>query len=73
MLQPAGCSPQMAGLEYPPGPREAGVWLYGEALPKGLLSQEQGMAIMRVISIASATAVPDALIREIFEDARRFL
>ena len=63
----------MAGLEYPPGPREAGVWLYGEALPKGLLSQEQGMAIMRVISIASATAVPDALIREIFEDARDFV
>ncbi|MCP4376298.1 MAG: DEAD/DEAH box helicase, partial [bacterium] len=61
------------GLEYPPNPREAGVWLYGEALPKGLLSQEQGAAIMRVVSLASAPTVPEALIREILEDARGFV
>ncbi len=61
------------GLEYPPSPREAGVWLYGEALPKGLLSQEQGAAIMRAVSLASAPTVPEALIREILEDARDFV
>ena len=61
------------GLDYPPSPREAGVWLYGEALPKALLSQEQGAAIMRVVALASAPTVPEALIREILEDARDFV
>ena len=63
----------LTGLEYPPNPREVGVWLYGEALPKGLLSQEQGTAIMRVVSLAGAPAVPDAMILEILEDTRNFI
>jgi hypothetical protein len=62
-----------AGMEYPPSPREAGVWLYGEVLPKGLLTQEQGTAIMRAVSLADAPIVPEALIRETLEDAREFV
>jgi hypothetical protein len=61
------------GLEHPPGPREAGVWLYGEALPKGLLTHEQGAAIMRAVSLADAPTVPETLIREVLEDARGFV
>ena len=63
----------LTGLEYPPSPREAGVWLYGDVLPKGLLSQEQGTAIMRVVSLASAPTVPDAIILEILDDTRSFI
>jgi hypothetical protein len=62
-----------AGMEYPPSPREAGVWLYSEVLPRGLLTQEQGTAIMRAVSLADAPTVPEALIRETLEDAREFV
>ncbi len=61
------------GLEHPPDPREAGVWLYGEALPKGLLTREQGAAIMRAVALAGAPTVPESLIREVLEDARAFV
>jgi len=62
-----------AGLEHPPAPQEAGVWLYGEALPKGLLTGEQGAAIMQAVSLAEAPTVPDALILEVLANAREFV
>ena len=73
MLQPAGrgSEPDGPGISAKP----SGGWgmAYGEALPKELLSQEQGAAIMRVVSLAGAPTVPEALIREILEDARDFV
>ena len=62
-----------AGIEYPSSPRKAGVWLYGDVIPKGLLTQKQGMAIMRAVSLAEAPVVRVNLIRETLEDAREFV
>ncbi len=62
-----------AGLKHPPAPNEAGVWLYGEALPNGLLNQEQGAAIMRAVSLIGAPTVPATLIQTVLEDTRGFV
>ncbi|MCP4287477.1 MAG: DEAD/DEAH box helicase family protein [Gammaproteobacteria bacterium] len=61
------------GLDHPPAPREVGVWLYGEVLPKGLLTPEQGTVIMRAVALSEAQTAPEALIREVLEDARGFI
>ncbi len=62
-----------AELEQPPSPQEAGVWLYGEALPKGWLTQEQAGLVMRAVTLAQAPAVPEPLLQELLGDVRGFV
>jgi superfamily II DNA or RNA helicase len=62
-----------AELEQPPSPQEAGVWLYGEALPKGWLSQDQAGLVMRAVALAQAPAVPETLLQELLGEVRGFV
>ncbi len=57
-----------------PAPQQAGVWLYGEALPRGALNQDQAALIMRGLALAQgADAVPEALVRALAADVAGFV
>ena len=62
-----------AGLDEPVAAREAGVWLYGEALPKGLLNQDDAGLIMRGITLAQSQFVPESLITGLLDDVELFV
>ena len=62
-----------AGLAAPLNRAEVVVWAYGEALPRGLLDQEQVGLLMRALSFAQGGAAPAALVGELLEDAARFV
>lgn len=62
-----------AELDSPVTLQEAGVWVYGEAIPKGILSQENAGLIMRGISLAQSQAVPENLITALADDAEGFV
>jgi hypothetical protein len=62
-----------AGLEQPVTAREAGVWIYGEALPKGILNQEEVGLIMRGITLAQSQSVPESLITGLLDDVELFV
>ena len=56
-----------------PAAEEASVWIYAEALPKGILLPDQANALIRATAVSKAPQVPDDLIFEILEDARRLI
>ena len=62
-----------AGLEIPITVQDAGVWLYGEALPQGLLNQEEAALIMRAVSLAQSSSVPESLLTELRMDVESFV
>ncbi len=59
-----------AGHEHPPTPADAGVWIYSEILPKGLLTQVQVGTIMQALSLAQASTLPEPLLQEVLQEAR---
>ncbi len=59
-----------AELPQMPVPEEAGVWLYAEAVPKGIVTPDQATALLRAIALRTAPKVPDTLMYEVLEDAR---
>jgi len=61
------------GLETPVTPRDAGVWLYGEALPKNLMTGEEAALIMRAVSLAQSPSVPEPLLAELSMDVEDFV
>ncbi|MGA7982618.1 MAG: DEAD/DEAH box helicase [Chromatiaceae bacterium] len=63
-----------AGQEIPPAPQQAGVWLYGEALPKGALTPEQAGLVMRAMALAQGgDTVPESMLRELTADTSAFV
>ena len=62
-----------AGIETPVTVQNAGVWLYGEALPKGFLNQDEATLIMRAVSLAQSSAVPESLLTELRMDVEGFV
>ncbi len=62
-----------AGLETPITVQDAGVWLYGEALPQGLLNQDEAALIMRAVSLAQSSSVPESLLAELRMDVESFV
>ncbi|CAK0781701.1 Helicase [Gammaproteobacteria bacterium] len=65
---------QQAGADTAPTPQQAGIWLYTEVLPKGLLKPEQTALLQRGIAFAhSADALPEALLRELLRDVEGLL
>jgi superfamily II DNA or RNA helicase len=63
-----------AGLNEPPTPQKAGVWLYSDALPGGQVTQDQAAIIMRAIALAQgAEQIPEPLLRELSDDVAAFL
>jgi hypothetical protein len=63
-----------AGRGEPPTPQQAGIWLYGEALPAGLLEPQDAALLMRAIALAQgADAVPEPLLSGLVDDAADFI
>jgi hypothetical protein len=63
-----------AGETTAPAPQQAGVWLYGEALPKGRLTPDQAGLIMRGLALAQgADAVPEPLVRALAAEVAQFV
>jgi superfamily II DNA or RNA helicase len=63
-----------AGLETPPPPAQAGVWVFAEALPRGALTQDQAGLLMRALALAQgADGVPDALLRPLAAECAAFV
>ncbi|OGT89145.1 MAG: helicase [Gammaproteobacteria bacterium RIFOXYA12_FULL_61_12] len=64
----------LAGETAPPEPQRAGVWLYGEILPRGLLDQGQAALLARALALAqSGGDLPEAMVRELAGDAAGFV
>jgi superfamily II DNA or RNA helicase len=65
---------QRVGRADPPSPSQAGIWLYGEVLPAGLLQQQDAALLMRAIALGQGgDAVPDTLLTVLAEDVDRFV
>lgn len=62
-----------AGLDVSVTPQEAGVWLYGEAMPKGLLTQPEADLITKLLSVSQCPSVPEKMMGELLGEAERFL
>ncbi|NBC14706.1 MAG: DEAD/DEAH box helicase family protein [Gammaproteobacteria bacterium] len=62
------------GLDQPPEPGKAAVWLYAEALPAGWLQPDDATLVMRAQSLAQAgDAVPPELLATLAGDVAAFL
>jgi hypothetical protein len=62
------------GQTEPPSPAQAGIWLYGEMLPAGLLEQEDAALLMRAVGLAQGGAqVPESLLTALADDAEAYL
>ncbi|MFZ0788528.1 MAG: hypothetical protein WAM94_02765, partial [Chromatiaceae bacterium] len=58
----------------PPGPRDAGIWLFGEAIPTGAIDQSDAALVMRAIALAQdADAVTLALLEALAADTEVFV
>ena len=62
-----------ADLDNPILVQDAGVWIYGEALPKGILNPDEAALIMRGITLAQSPAVPQPLISQLADDTEPFI
>jgi hypothetical protein len=62
-----------AGMEAPIERSELGVWVYGEALPQGLLNQEQVGLLMRALGFVQGGVAPENLVRALIDDASAFI
>jgi superfamily II DNA or RNA helicase len=64
----------LAGRDQPPEPREAGIWLYAEAIPRGAIEPPDAALVMRAIALAQGgDSVPPALLQDLASDAATFI
>ena len=63
-----------AGRSQAPTPQQAGVWLYGEALPAGQIDSAGAAVIMQALALAQAgDNVPESLLSAILSAAEAFI
>lgn len=53
--------------------QDAGVWLYSEALPKGLLTQDDAALIMRALALTQSSSVPENMVNDLCLDVEIFI
>lgn len=63
----------MSGLKQISTVEAATLWIYSEALKKGLLTSDQVASLTRTIYLMHASDVPDELVRQCLQDARQFI
>ena len=63
----------MAGKNTPVPSHEAGVWLFGEAVPAGVIDSQEAGLIMKSIGLAQGRVVPENLVDELVQEASRFV
>jgi hypothetical protein len=64
---------EKAGRDMPLNRTEVGVWAYAEALPQGILDQNQVGLLMRALSFAQGGTAPADLVRTLLDDAENFV
>lgn len=62
-----------AGKASPVAAQDAGVWLFSEAIPAGVIGQAEAGLVMRGISLAQGKAIPGNLVSELVDDAAEFI
>ncbi|MGD9949901.1 MAG: SNF2-related protein [Desulfobulbus sp.] len=62
-----------AGLTAPLNRAEVGVWAYAEALPQGILDQEQVGLLMRALGFVQGGVAPAGLVSALLDDTARFI
>nr|WP_321466164.1 DEAD/DEAH box helicase [uncultured Desulfobulbus sp.] len=62
-----------AGRTEPLNRAEVAVWAYAEALPQGMLDQEQIGLLMRALGFVQAGVAPAELVRALIDDAAEFV
>jgi hypothetical protein len=60
----------LAGETSAPMAQEAAVWLYGQALPKGLLEEGQAAILIRTLALAQAPELPQSILEAMLTDAQ---
>lgn len=61
------------GLDLPPPASEAAVWLYGDIVPRALLTAEHVALILQAVSLSLSPSVPEPLLRQAAAGAERFI
>lgn len=62
------------GRNDAPTPQQAGVWLYGEALPSGQIDPADAAVLMQALALAQAgDGVPEALLGGMLSNAETFI
>lgn len=65
---------QRAGRDQPPAIKEAGIWLYAEALPGQALDPSDAALLMRALALGQGgDAVPEPLLTSLADDIAAFL
>ncbi len=65
---------QRAGRDQPPAAKEAGIWLYAEALPAQALDPSDAALLMRALALSQGgDAVPEPLLTSLADDIATFL
>jgi hypothetical protein len=64
---------QRAGLERAPAAEQAVVWLHGDAVPRGWLSEADAGLVTRALALQQAPQVPGKLVEGLLTDVRAFL
>lgn len=54
-------------------PETTTLWIYSEALKKGLLTADQASSIIRTISLMHVSDIPDELVRQCVQETRQFV
>ncbi len=63
----------LAGLEMIPSLNDAGVWIFSEALPNGILTHDEANLIMRAMGLGQAATLPKDLLITLMEDVISFV
>jgi len=58
------------GANQPPSLDSAAVWLYGDCVPKQLISMDHAGLIVRVVALSQSPSVPEVLVEQAATDAR---
>jgi superfamily II DNA or RNA helicase len=64
---------EKSGRDAPLDKTEVGVWAYAEALPRGILNQDQVGLLMRALSFVQGGAAPASLVHTLLDDAANFV
>ncbi|WP_028319570.1 DEAD/DEAH box helicase [Desulfobulbus elongatus] len=64
---------EKSGRDEPLNRTEVGIWAYAEALPRGILNQDQVGLLMRALSFAQGSTAPADLMQTLLDDAAHFV
>ena len=63
----------LAGLNGAKSPDQAGVWLYSDAVPKGILTNDDAALIMRAVGLGQSDNIPKDLVGHLIKDVSAFV